>query len=119
MLQQNLEHEFDQIAFEAWNQAQSPLERMYDHWVGQGAWEPNPPAVTFRIHDAATGLPIPCHLCNSTDAWVVEGDEVKQIARVFVCEHEPVWAGRGLIRQISTVPVHRVGSFEETGRPRE
>jgi hypothetical protein len=49
----------------------------------------------------------------------VEGDEVNQIARVFVCEHEPIWAGRGMIRQISTIPVNRVGWFEETTRPLE
>ncbi|HXV97767.1 MAG TPA: hypothetical protein VEC93_05025 [Anaerolineae bacterium] len=119
MLQQDFEHEFDYIATEAWAQSQSPLERMYDRWVGQGAWEPNPPAVTFRIHDVASGLPIPCHICNSTEDWVVEGDEVNQVARVFVCEHEPIWAGRGMIRQISTIPVAQVGRLEETGRPQE
>lgn len=119
MLPQQFDQEFDQIAAEAWTRSQSPLERMYDHWVGQGNWEPNPPAVTFRIHDAATGQPIPCHICDSTDKWVVEGDEVRQIARVFVCEHEPIWAGRGMVRQISTVPLHRVGRLEETHCPLE
>ncbi|MCL4296778.1 MAG: hypothetical protein KJ077_13660 [Anaerolineae bacterium] len=119
MLQQDLETAFEEIAAEAWTRGQSPLERMYDCWVGEGAWEEKPTPVTFRIHDAATGQPIPCHICNSTDKWVVEGDEVNQIARVFVCEHEPVWVGHGMIRQISTVPVRRVGSLEETGRPLE
>ncbi len=119
MLQQNFDHEFDHIAAEAWARGQSPLERMYDRWVGQGEWESKPPTVTFRIHDAATSLPIPCHICDSTDKWVVEGDEVNQIARVFVCEHEPIWAGRGMIRQISTISVNRVGWFEETTRPLE
>lgn len=113
------EHDFDQIAREAWQQSQSPLEQMYDRWVGEGAWEPNPPAVTYRIHDQATDQPIPCHLCNSTDKWVIEGDEVNRIARVFICEHEPVWVGRGMIRQISSISVSRVGRFEETGRPLE
>lgn len=116
---QDFTHEFEEIAQEAWTRSQSPLEQMYDRWVGEGAWEPDPPTVTFRIHDAATNQLIPCHICDSTDHWVVEGDEVKQIARVFVCEHEPVWAGHGMIRQISTVPVHRVGWLEETGRPQE
>jgi hypothetical protein len=119
MLQQNFDYEFDQIASEAWTRSQSPLERMYDHWVGPGAWEPKPPAITFRIHDVVTGSPIPCHICDSTDNWVAEGDEVNLVARVFFCEHEPIWVGRGMIRQISTVPVNRVGRFEETGRPRE
>jgi hypothetical protein len=119
MLKQDLEQEFEQIAAEAWSRHQSPLEQMYDQWMGQGAWEPNLPTVTFRIYEAATGQPIPCHICDSTDNWVVEGDEVNQVARVFVCEHEPVWAGRGMIRQISTVPVDQVGRLEETGHPLE
>lgn len=119
MLHQDFDHEFDQIAAEAWMRGRSPLERMYDQWVGPGEWEPKPPAVTFRIHDVATGSPIPCHICDSTDDWVVEGDEVSQIARVFVCEHEPIWVGRGMIRQISTIPVNRVGRFEETNHPLE
>lgn len=112
-------HEFDQIAHTAWKESQSPLEQMYDHWVGDRGWEPAPPTVTYRIHDQTTGQPISCHLCSSTDDWVIEGDEVNQVARVFVCEHEPVWVGRGMIRQISSVPVDKVGQFEETSRPRE
>jgi hypothetical protein len=119
MIGPNFEYEFDQIAHEAWQSQKSPLERMYDSWVGEGQWEPNPPPVTFRIYDRVSGLPIPCHICDSVDDWVVEGDEVNQIARIFVCEHEPILAVRAGIRQISTVPVHRVGRFEETGRPLE
>jgi len=107
---------FDGIARESWERSKTPLERMYDQWVGEGEWEPSPPPVTFRIYDSVTGEPIACHLCGSTDRWVVEGDEVRQVARVFVCEHEPVWAGRGMIRQISSVPAHKVGGCEETGR---
>ena len=64
-------------------------------------------------------MPIPCHLCDSLDKWVIEGDESCQIAPVFVCEHEPIWVGRGSIRQVSSVPVHRVGRVEETSRPLE
>ena len=116
---QNFEHDFERIAHEAWESQKSPLERMYDCWVGEGQWEPKPPAVTFRIYDLVTNEPIPCHLCGSTDKWVVEGDEVRQIARVFICEHEPVSLGRGAIRQVSSVPVHKVGYFEETSRPLE
>lgn len=119
MLPKDLEHEFEQIAAAAWTHSQSPLEQMYDRWVGQGEWEPNSPAVTFRIYDVATSLPIPCHICNSTDHWMVEGDEVNQLARVFVCEHEPVWVGRGMLRQISTIPVNQVGWVEETSHPLE
>lgn len=116
---QNFEQDFDSIAYTAWESQKTPLERMYDTWVGEGQWEPEPPAVTFRIHDRATGTPIPCHLCGSTDDWVVEGDEVRQIARVFICEHEPISIGRGAIRQLSSVPVDKVSHFEETSRPLE
>lgn len=119
MLPQNFEHEFEQIAAEAWTLSQTPLERMYDRWVGEGQWEPTPPAITFRIYDRMTGLPIPCHICNSTDKWVAEGDEVRQIVRVFVCEHEPIVAVRVGIRQLSSVPANRVGWVEETGCPQE
>lgn len=108
---------FERIAHEAWERSKTPLERMYDRWVGEGEWEATPPPpVTFRLYDQVTGQPIPCHLCGSTDQWVAEGDEVRQVARVFVCEHEPVWAGLGMIRQISSVPVQKVGECEETGR---
>lgn len=115
----NFEHEFDQIAHEAWQERKTPLEQMYDSWMGERRWEPVPPSVTYRIHDQVTEKPISCHICDSTDKWVIEGDEVQQIARVFICEHEPVWVGRGMIRQISSVPVHKVGRFEETSRPLE
>ena len=119
MLQNDFEHDFEKIAYEAWERQKSPLERMYDCWVGQGEWEPDPPSVTFRIHDVASGEPICCHICGSADKWIVEGDEVRQIARVFICEHDPISVGRGMVRQISSVPVRRVGRFEETGRPLE
>ena len=116
---QDFEHDFDQIAHEAWEQQKTPLERMYDSWVGDGQWEPAPPTVTFRIYDRVTGKPFACHLCGSTDKWVAEGDEVRQIARVFICEHEPIMAVRAAVRQISSVPAHKVGLIEETSRPLE
>lgn len=119
MIPQNSEHDFEKIASEAWERQKTPLERMYDRWVGEGQWEPKPPTVTFRIYDRVTRRPIPCHLCGSTDKWVVEGDEVRQIARVFICEHEPIQAIRAAVRQISSVPVRKVGRFEETSGPLE
>ncbi len=119
MMLEPLTSTFDTIAREAWEAQKTPLEKMYDRWVGPGQWEPKPTQVTFRIYDQGTGLPIPCHICDSTDAWVAEGDEVKQVARVFVCEHEPISLGRGSLRQISSVPVDKVGLIEETGRPLE
>jgi hypothetical protein len=115
----NIEDEFEDLAYEAWKKQKTPLERMYDAWVGEGMWEPTPPSTTFRIYDRVSGRPIPCHICDSTEKWVVEGDEVRQIARVFVCEHEPIFGIRIGIRQISSVPVYKVGRFEETGRPLE
>jgi hypothetical protein len=116
---QNCGDEFDRLAREAWERQKTPLERMYDRWVGEGRWEPDPPRVTFRIYDRLTGRPIPCHLCGSTEDWVVEGDEVRGIARVFICEHEPIIAIRAAVRQLSSVPVRKVGRFEETSRPLE
>ena len=116
---QNLEHDFEKLAYEAWEQHKTPLERMYDHWVGEGRWEPDPPAVTFRIHDRISGKAIPCHLCGSTEKWVVEGDEVREMARVFICEHEPILAVRAAVRQISSVSVRKVGFIEVTGQPLE
>ena len=116
---QNYENDFDRLAQEAWERQKTPLERMYDRWVGEGRWEPDPPRVTFRIYGLADGRPIPCHLCGSTDNWVVEGDEVHGIARVFICEHEPIIAIRAAVRQISSVPVRKVGRIEETGWPLE
>ena len=116
---QKFEQDFEDIARMAWERQKTPLERMYDHWVGEGRWEPSPPRVTFRIFDRLTGQARCCHLCGADDKWFVEGDEVRQIARVFVCEHEPVMAGRGAIRQISSVPVQQVSNFEQTGGPLE
>jgi hypothetical protein len=115
------DHDFDfeKIARDAWERQKTPLERMYDRWVGEGRWEPKPPVITFRIHDRVTGKAIPCHLCGSTEKWVVEGDEVRQLARVFVCEHEPILAIRAGIRQVSTVTIRKVGRIEETSRPPE
>ena len=51
------DHDFDfeKIARDAWERQKTPLERMYDRWVGEGRWEPKPPVITFRIHDRVTG----------------------------------------------------------------
>ncbi len=115
----HLEDDFEEIARAAWESQKTPLERMYDCWMGEGQWEPAPPRVTFRIFDRDTGQAIACHLCHSTDDWVVEGDEVRQMARVFICEHEPVMAVRAAVRQISSVSVVRVGHFEAVSGPLE
>lgn len=118
--------EFNEIARDLWEQSKPPLEEMYDRWMGQGNWEPRPPKTRFAIYShrdvvwcgrrILAGQPFPCHICGETDRWCVEGDEVRRLARVFVCEHEPVQLGFGALRKISTVPVHLVGRYEETFR---
>lgn len=47
-----------------------------------------------------------CHLCQSTDKWILDNENV------FVCEHEPIWVGRGSIRQISSIATKLVGEVE-------
>lgn len=111
--------DFEEVAAAAWDNQKTPLERLYDTWVGEGNWEPGPQQPTYRIYARTTGKPFACHLCGSTDKWVAEGDEIRQVVRVFVCEHEPVCVGRGSIRQVSSVPFHKVGLVEETARPAE
>lgn len=105
---------FEQIAYDAWEATKTPLEHMYDKWVGVDNWLPEPEPTKFRIYDKVTGLPLACHICGATDDWFVEGDEVRQIARVFVHEHEPIYGIGMACRQVSTVPVHKVGRFERT-----
>lgn len=114
--ERSLWEQVDQVASQAWERLKTPLDRMYDHWLGEDQWLSGPPATTFRVYDRRTGQPFGCHLCGSTEKWVVEGDEVRRVARVFVCEHEPIAAGVGMIRQISTVPAHAVGYCEITSQ---
>ncbi|HBY94084.1 MAG: hypothetical protein M5U01_30685 [Ardenticatenaceae bacterium] len=105
--------DFDAIASEAWQRSKTALDRLYDTMVGEELWEDSPYPTTYTIY-GRDGQPIACHLCSSTGQWIIEGDEVRRVARVFVCEHEPVDVGRGAIRQVSTVPVNRVAWCEET-----
>jgi hypothetical protein len=62
---------------------------------------------TYRLFDS-TGQPIKCHLCGNDDHWSPEGDAERQVVRMFVCEHEPLRIGHGLVRQVSTVALSRV-----------
>lgn len=115
--------EFERIARESWEQQKTPLEKMYDSWMGEKNWETPPPVTTYRIfsgrdiewrgHYVLAGEPFPCHLCGSTEDWVPEGNEAGQKPRVFVCEHEPVHIVGGAVRRISSVPARLVASFEE------
>lgn len=116
--------EFDNFAREVWERSKPPLERMYDRWMGEGNWEPKRPLTRYFIYSRGdvtwrgafflAGQPFRCHLCGATDRWAVEGNDARQMARVFVCEHEPIHIGRGAVRQISSVPVYLVGRYKES-----
>lgn len=118
--------DFDNYVRKIWEQKKTPLEKMYDSWVGPGNWEPQRPRTRYAIYSwgdvvwrgchVLSGQPFPCHLCGATDRWTVEVDDVRQRIRVFVCEHEPIYMVRGGLRQISSVPVRLVDRFEETYR---
>jgi hypothetical protein len=79
-----------------------------DHW-----WATPAPGPIYRLFDAA-GQPIRCHLCGRHDHWMPEGDGERQVVRMFVCEHEPLRIGHGLVRQVSTVALGRVARCEGT-----
>ena len=65
--------------------------------------------VTYSLYDR-DGRLITCHLCGDGGRWTIEQEGV-----VFVCEHEPVALSRGAIRQLSSVPAHRIAAFEFVG----
>ncbi len=109
MLQQDLEAAFEEIAAEAWTRGQSPLERMYDCWVGEGHGK-KPTPVTFRITRRATGQPFRVTSATRRTNWVVRGDRSIRLPRVFVCEHEPVWVGHGMIARFLPFRSAEVGS---------
>jgi hypothetical protein len=116
--------EWDDFARDLWERSKTPLERMYDRWVGEGNWEPARPRTSYIVYSHSdivwrdipvlADQPFPCHLCGAIDRWTIEGDEATRMARVFVCEHEPISLGRAGVRQISTVPVHLVSMVEES-----
>lgn len=68
-------------------------------------------STTYRLFDS-NGQPIRCHLCGRDDHWAPEGDTEHQVVRMFVCEHEPLRIGHGLVRQVSTVALSRVTRCE-------
>ena len=93
---------------------------MYDAWHGTDEWEPSPPQQTYIIlaaHDmywdddaVLRGASIWCHICKQIDRWVPEETNG---SIVWICEHEPVSVGRGMIRQISSVHQRDVsGAFK-------
>lgn len=68
---------------------------------------------TYRLFDSS-GRSIICHLCGHNDRWIPQGDVEHHIVRLFVCEHEPLRLGHGLVRQISTVAIHLIQRLEVT-----
>lgn len=125
-MDKELENEVGSILGNIWEQSKTPLEKMWDCWIGEGAWEPENPQSLYQIFgwedirwqglEVLAGHRFPCHLCGSKTKWKIEGNEVTRAIRVFVCEHEPISIGRGSIRQVSTVPARLVAWFEETYR---
>jgi hypothetical protein len=88
--------------------ATSPAEpRDIQAQLASDGWPAAAKAPTYRLFDT-TGQPIRCHLCGRDHAWMPEGDGERQTVRMFVCEHEPLRLGSGLVRQVSTVSLHRV-----------
>ena len=76
-------------------------------------WRHGAAPTTYRLFDS-NGRPITCHLCDHDDHWLPEGDTERQVVRMFVCEHEPLRIGQGLVRQVSTVALARVMRCEAT-----
>jgi hypothetical protein len=99
--------DFDTIASAAWQATETPLERLWVNLYNHP--EPPPPHTRLRVKDGRTGLWAVCGICNQVDQWTPENDPVT----VFVCEHEPVWVGRGWIRQIDTIALRWVEEVEE------
>jgi hypothetical protein len=77
------------------------------------AWRPDVAPTTYRLFDS-NGRTIACHLCGHDDHWTPEGDSERHVVRMFVCEHEPLRIGHGLVRQVSTVALARVMRCEAT-----
>lgn len=85
---------FDKLVEGLWGP--SPLEKM---WQSMGdLWQLDLDGQKCRIIDNRTGSAAVCRICDRDDGWQYENDNV------FVCEHEPIWAGRGYIRQIDSMP---------------
>jgi hypothetical protein len=116
--------EFDEYIRKIWEEKKTPLEKMYDKWMGEGNWEPRRPRSQFALYSlediiwrgikVVAGERFPCHLCGATDHWTAEVDDAHHRVRVFVCEHEPIDIGRGAIRQISSVSPGLISRVEET-----
>ncbi len=90
---------FEDAFDDAWNDAKTPLERMYDNMMGD-AWR-EVPITEHKLVDRAS-IPVLCRICERDNRWIKEND------RVYVCEHEPI-IGAGLCcRQIDSVKIKDV-----------
>lgn len=98
-----------------WRQVSEILTR---HWPEPDTTELSalPASTSYRLFDAV-GRPIACHICSRCDRWIIEIDGDQQLIRLFVCEHEPLRIGIGIIRQVSTVSLHRVARCEAVSIP--
>ena len=70
--------DFDNYVHKIWEQKKTPLEKMYDKWVGPGNWEPPPQKTRYAVYSwddivwrgkfVLAGNPFPCHPVGSLEA---------------------------------------------------
>lgn len=95
---------FDELADELWEL--SPLEKL---WESMGdLWKLDLDDQTYRLKDKRTGALAVCRICDKNDGWKYENDNV------FVCEHEPIWVGRGYMRQLDSMPTRFIQEMSES-----
>lgn len=88
----------------AWGEQVTFLEKLYE-MLGQVV---PPDQATFEIGRL-------CSICGKDGHWQLEGDP----PNVFVCEHEPIIAGKYGIRQLDSIPISQVKYAKLTHIPAE
>lgn len=111
--QEALLAQVEALIAQRWTATRSEEPRDIQEQLAGDGWWTAPKTPTYRLYDTS-GQPIRCHLCGRDHAWMPEGDGERQTVRMFVCEHEPLRLGSGLVRQVSTVSLHRVMRCEAT-----
>ena len=89
----------------------SPLDKMYDIWNGGDDWREGPPLTRHELWDEI-GMPIPCPICGAENKWTAGGHKK---APVFVCVHEPIDIGWGLIPQVATIRPNQISRYKIIG----